>query len=103
MNPLWAEVNPLSQKSEPPPWRVYQNIRPNTIKDGVNDKFTPSFVYAWEEGTRKGGTSGHTGAKSVRWTNAQPVGESIHIFVAANAAPKFLPDIQKSQQALMGI
>ena len=23
-------MNPLSQKSEPPPWRFYQNIRPNT-------------------------------------------------------------------------
>ena len=27
-------------------------MRPNTIKDRVNDRFTPSFIYASAEGTR---------------------------------------------------
>ena len=30
MNPLWVRVTPLSQKSEPHPWGLYQNIRPDT-------------------------------------------------------------------------
>ena len=39
---------PLSQKNEPPPRGFYQNIRPKTIKDRVNDRFTLSFIFVLE-------------------------------------------------------
>ncbi len=46
-------MNPLSQKSEPPGRGFYKNIRPNTIKDAVDDTIHCVFYFCKEERTRK--------------------------------------------------
>ena len=46
MNPLWVGENPLSQRSEPPPWRFYQNMRPKTNKRGDTQRVSPLLFRA---------------------------------------------------------
>ena len=61
--------------SEPPPIEkcspgrgFYQNIRPNTNKKWGYLLVSPLFISpSGREGTRKGGTSPQTGAKTCRW------------------------------------